>query len=65
VDWLVGFMAFQSGDSPTMVERMTRALEAFSEADDERGLALTRVFLASGSKIPSSPVSSSIKLMKP
>ena len=52
VDWLVGFMAFQVGDFPTMVERMTRALELFSKADDARGLALTRVFLASGLEDP-------------
>ncbi len=50
MDWLVGLFAFQQGDMGTVAERMTRAIEGFTELGDDRCLNRAKWF--AGATLP-------------
>ncbi len=45
IDWLLGFFAFQTGDYAMAADRLQAALDAFSAAGDQRGIAMARTFV--------------------
>ncbi len=68
-DWLAGFFAVQEGDAETAVQRLTSALERFSNAGDELWMARSQLFLSffiedshEGGSLASSAVEASDRL---